>query len=152
MGKEVLLVAPWPFAAPIDYADILLQYNDSTECAVNAFDWIYNNLSELEVLSADLAKDAEVKEKKLNLLRLGIGNEIAESERIQLLSYFVEFNAYFKAKNKDKSIFIGRKGTGKSALFIKLEDEFEKEEHSYNVILKPDSYDLYREFAISRFI
>ncbi|MFA5072800.1 MAG: hypothetical protein WC539_02705 [Nitrospirota bacterium] len=152
LDKNVLLVAPAPFNAPIDYDDILVEYTSSEECVIKTEDWIRTQLgsvsSKHQVVRVPEA-DAIVVDKKYNLLKLGIGCEIAEEEKESLLHYFVEIEAYKKAASRSLSVFVGRKGSGKSALFIKLEKDLEKEAINYNVILKPDSDELLENVELS---
>lgn len=148
LSKSVLLVAPSPFSAPIDYSDILVQYTDSAECASKAMDWLTGNVQAIvKAVSAESSTDKF--DKKLNLLKLGIGCEIAEEEKDALHSYFIEVDAYRKAFERKQSIFVGRKGTGKSAIFIKLEADLDLDHNNYNIILKPDSEELLENLELS---
>lgn len=146
LGRKVLLVAPSPFKAPIDYEDILIEYSSCHDCVDRTLDWIIKGIEAKPAL--------EVKEKatgdiQLNLLKLGIGCEIAEFERKDLLNYFIEIDAYHKAFSRNSSIFIGRKGSGKSAIFIKLESALNLDQKNYNVILRPDSDELLGNVELS---
>lgn len=152
LEKKVLLIAPTPFRAPIDYTDILIEYDSADDCVLKTEEWIERNIKEsLTKLVEEGEISSQVKEEmKLNLLKLGIGCEIAEHERDDLLNYFIEIDAYHKALNNIQSIFIGSKGTGKSAIFIKLEDELCKDKRNYNIILKPDSFELLENIEMSK--
>jgi len=147
LDKKVLLIAPSPFDAPIDYTDILIQYNESSECASKATIWIQHNIlpKTREMIPR---KEALVDDKKINLLKLGIGCGTAEEEKDDLLSYFIEIDAYKKAFERKQSIFVGRKGTGKSAIFIRLESELDEDNNNYNIILRPDSEELLENVEI----
>lgn len=147
LGKRVLLIAPSPFNAPIDYTDILLEYDDVSDCIAKANDWIEINIKKLDNVTKCV--DRIIDDKKLNLLKLGIGCEIAEEEKSELLNYFIEIDAYEKALDRKQSIFVGRKGTGKSAIFIKLESDLDQDTNNYNIILKPDSEELLEHIELS---
>lgn len=143
LGKKVLLIAPSPFDAPIDYTDILLEYKDSDECLSKVKTWIFKNQKEKkETISNDLQISNDKEEKKLNLLRLGIGYEIAEDEENTLLNYYIASDFYNSAFNRQSTIIVGRKGSGKSALFIKLLDDYKESNDVINVVIKPDSDEL----------
>lgn len=147
LSKNVLLLAPRPFQAPIDYEDILIQYNSSEECAISCDDWIKERI---KLRIATPVRQPEIIDDQIEtLLRLGIGNEVAEEEKRELHNYFIEFEAYKKASQKELSIFVGRKGTGKSALFIKLEKDFNLNESNFNIILKPESDELLENLELS---
>lgn len=147
LEKEVLLIAPTPFKAPIDYSDILVEYTDSSDCVKKVEAWIKRS-KKLSLISTkpDINNENEI---TYDLLKLGLGIEIAEDEKENLIHYFVETDAYKKAFDRPITIFIGRKGSGKSATFIKLEKDLEQEEINYNVILKPDSDELLENVAFT---
>lgn len=146
--KKVLLIAPSPFNAPIDYTDILVEYNDAKSCVTKVFEWLNINISPL----AELEKSAPVKtseEHDINLLKLGLGCEIAEEEKNDLLNYFIETHSYHLAFEKSKTIFVGRKGTGKSALYIKLDNDLSTDNLNYVIALKPESNELLENVEVS---
>jgi hypothetical protein len=134
LGKKVLLVAPKPYYAPIDYSDLLFDYNSADECVSFISEWLPKKKKQTKTVSEE--------DKELNLLKLGIGYSIAEDEKTDLLAYFIETHAYTQALKSRSSIFYGRKGTGKTALYIKLYDEFSQYENTYLVGLKPESTEL----------
>ncbi|WP_078124398.1 P-loop ATPase, Sll1717 family [Leptospira alexanderi] len=145
LGKKVLILAPSPFKAPIDYEDILLEYENTTECAVKTDDWLRETLHNVPSPNIVNKNDDQIEE---TLLRLGIGAEVAESEKDDLLNYFIESEAYRKAQTQEISIFVGRKGTGKTALFIRLEKDFDSKIENYNIVLKPESDELLEDVEI----
>lgn len=152
LGKKVLLIAPSPFRAPIDYSDILIEYGFAEECVIKTEDWIKKNIAEMVVEEEGtlIEKASYVEKKKFNLLKLGVGCEIAEEEKDRLLNYFIKIDAYEKAFSREQSIFVGRKGTGKSAIFIKLANDLEMDERNYNVILKPEAEELLENIEMSK--
>ena len=152
-NKKVLLIAPEPFRAPIDYSDILMEYSNSEDCVAKAINWI--DSQQLEYISntkKNIKQDLndDLNDNKLNLLKLGIGYEIAEEENENLLDYFVEYESYKNAFNRDCSIIVGRKGSGKSALYIKLVNDYLDVNDVYNVTIKPDSEELLENVEFSK--
>lgn len=150
LNKKVLLVAPTPFNAPIDYSDILIEYYDSEECRLKVRNWIEIQKRNKDIPEREETKVPDINDKKDNLLKLGIGYEIAEEEGHNLLDYFIEYDSYKKAFSRSSSIFVGRKGSGKSALFIKLLSDYKDDKDIYNVIIKPDSDELLDNVEFSR--
>lgn len=150
LGKKVALVAPKPFRAPIDYGDILIEYESSQDCVAKIDGWYKQRRSEL-VLSHHQQIFEDVQDsKRFNLLKLGIGYEMAEEE-VDLLSYFIEVETYIKATRRNTSIITGRKGSGKTAIFIKLKDDFtERGRNSYTVILRPEADELLDDVELSK--
>jgi len=132
-GKNVVLVAPKPYYAPIDYSDILLEYSSSAECIRRVSDW----LQRLKKVVLAVVDD----DKELNLLKLGIGCSIAEDEKDDLAEYFIETQSYKEALKNRNTIFYGRKGTGKTALYIKIIKDNDYD-NIYVIGLKPESTEL----------
>jgi hypothetical protein len=143
-GISLLMLAPHPFRAPMDYADILMQYSGTGDCALRAEEWLDNRLIAIKNAIPGSETTQKPPDREFNLLKLGIGFEVAENEKENLEHYFVEMEAYRKAKEKTNqfSIFVGRKGTGKSALFLKLEKELLETNEAFNIILRPEALDL----------
>lgn len=64
------------------------------------------------------------------------GDDSAEKDPC-LLNYFVASDSFRRLHEKSKSIVIGRKGSGKSALRKKLEETFSKEDNTYVINISP---------------
>lgn len=147
LNKRVLLIAPSPFNAPIDYTDILIEYEDANSCVKKVTSWLNVNVTQAKNYKVAHVKNKE--EHDLNLLKLGLGCEIAEEEKDDLLYYFIETHSYYTALEKTKTIFVGRKGTGKSALYIKLENDLKANDMNYIIALKPESRELLENVELS---
>ena len=145
LGKKVLLVAPKPFAAPIDYNDILIEYGSAEDCVNQIQSWLIKSNKKGPKNVIDSEED-----KELNLIKLGIGCSVAEDEKEELLNYFIETNAYNKALKSRLSIFFGRKGSGKTALYIKLYSYFQFQPDTILLGLKPESTELIDNIQISK--
>lgn len=146
-NRQILLTAPSKYKAPLDYSEILLQYEDSTDLCINVEEW----LDRVITLFGICGKKVELikKEHEFNLIKLGVGCEIAEEEKEGLLSYFVETASYNAALNYEKSLVVGRKGSGKSAIYIKLLDEVSQDPLNFIINLKPESDELLEDIEMS---
>lgn len=71
---------------------------------------------------------------KLNAITWG--DDSAERDS-HLLSYFIDTESYQRLLKKEKFIVTGRKGSGKSALRKKLEEEFASEGNTYVINIAP---------------
>ncbi|MDP4121297.1 MAG: hypothetical protein Q8876_09650, partial [Bacillota bacterium] len=146
LGKKVLLVSPITNSIPIDYDEICVQYNDSEDCVNNIDNWIKRRKKKLSPISPKINKfDHET-----SLLMLGIGYSVAEHEKDQLMHYFVPTYAFNEAKKRNSLIFYGRKGTGKTAIYYKLLDEFDDQDTVLTIQLKPESSDLIENIRASK--
>lgn len=153
LDKNVLLVAPSnKYDIPLDYKNITIKYSNSSECIKKTEQWLlkYQPLNQIENKNDVTENKKNQIDYELNLLKLGIGCEIAEEEQKELLNYFIENEAYNIALKKTKSIFIGRKGTGKSAIFFKLLHELSLDNKNYIIQLKPESDELLDDIELSK--
>jgi hypothetical protein len=144
LGKKVLLVAPAPFSAPIDYSDILIDYSSSDDCLNKTEKWINTCFVELKNEDKKLTEKNEPIDEtvqELNLLKLGIGYGVAEQEELSSAENFVEIDAYNESLNpsRKKIIILGRKGSGKSEIFLRLNERFVSDRNNFIVVIKPDS-------------
>ncbi|WP_429884369.1 P-loop ATPase, Sll1717 family [Geoalkalibacter halelectricus] len=64
------------------------------------------------------------------------GDDSAERD-VDLLSYFIDTESYDRLARKSKTIVIGRKGSGKSALRKKLENDFSKDSDTHVINISP---------------
>ncbi|UCZ55623.1 ATP-binding protein [Desulfurispirillum indicum] len=64
------------------------------------------------------------------------GNDSAEKDA-HLLEYFVDSKAFQRVSEGRKSIVVGRKGSGKSALLKKLGEHFSEQSNTYLTVLTP---------------
>jgi hypothetical protein len=79
---------------------------------------------------------------RTTLERINLGEWIAENESEDLAEYFIPTASYNEALHANHSIFVGRKGTGKSATFYKLQDELSRDPRNHVCIIKPVAYEL----------
>ena len=155
LDKKILLLAPGPYKAPIDYTDMLLEYFESNQCLDNLKFWIDQNInsdSSLELHDSKSSEDAfsNIQTKELSLLKLGIGVGVAEKDDM-MAGCFVETNAYNNiCNNKTGLIVVGRKGVGKTAIFLKLIEDVQEKNHIFNIVLKPDSTELLENVELAR--
>src|SRR6185312_6857424 len=71
---------------------------------------------------------------------LSLGDPIAENEFQTLARYFLRTDEFGRASRGEVNLVVGRKGTGKTALFSQLRNE--KRENTRNIVvdLKPEGY------------
>lgn len=72
----------------------------------------------------------------MRISEINWGDDSAENDP-NLLEYFIDSDAFQRLRRKSKSIVIGRKGSGKSALRKKLEQEFCEQENTFVVNIAP---------------
>lgn len=72
----------------------------------------------------------------MELRRIEWGDDSAERD-VDLLSYFIDTESYDRLTRKSKTIVIGRKGAGKSALRKKLESDFSQDADTHVINISP---------------
>lgn len=144
-GSEVILLAPAKYDPPLDYHDILVRYTSSDDLIIHAIDWLSARFKDILLKRAVVLRQHET-----NLIKLGIGCDIAENESQALLSYFVHTGSYQAALNYEKTLLVGRKGSGKTAIYIKLSDELPSDFKNYVVKLQPESAELLDDVILAQ--
>lgn len=73
---------------------------------------------------------------------LNIGSNVAEEEEENLIAYYHPMDPYLRAERGEARVVLGRKGSGKTALFYRLARR--KTEKKQNIVLdlQPESYQL----------
>lgn len=143
MGKAVLILCEGEYLAPLDYRDLTRNYATAAAATRHLNAW----LPPLEQRWRDQAQLRENQSARLRLateLRgLYLGEYIAENEGEALVDgYFVETTAYSDAVAGNHTIFVGRKGTGKSANFLQLAAHLAGDARNVLSVIKPVAYEL----------
>lgn len=76
------------------------------------------------------------------LTSLTFGDPMAENEFQTLGAYFLETDQYLRALRGEVNLVVGRKGTGKTALFSQVRDRIRRDRQNIVVDLKPEGYQL----------
>jgi hypothetical protein len=131
-----LIIHPAEFSPPLDVRDSTKKYRqpgDITD-AVQAFS--------LEI--TDFSQQARSKKSPSStiLTKLSVGDPTAENEMTSLSDYYLSTDEYRKALRGEVNLVVGRKGSGKTALFVQLRDAKRNRKANIVVDLKPEGYQL----------
>ena len=141
-GKHLLMLAHEPYESPIDYRELLKTHSTAAECKSIASSWLDDVERKFSERTVEAHKYAEVIRAHSELQTISIGDHIAENESQGLLHYFIPTASYEEALASKRSIFIGRKGSGKTAILYKLEDEIGSDVRNHICLVKPIAYEL----------
>ncbi|MBI3564334.1 MAG: hypothetical protein HY079_03970 [Elusimicrobia bacterium] len=141
LGNHVLLTAPSKFKAPLDYEEILVQYESAEDLCAKIKVWLESQFEGV------ITEPKEVH--ALNLIKLGVGCEVAEQEQEGLLHYFVETASYQVAMRQERTMILGRKGSGKSAIYIKAANALSRDPNNFVIALKPESIELLEDIELA---
>lgn len=144
VGSNVptLMLAHAPFASPIDYRDMLMVHSTANECLTYSRQWL--DSIEREYRENQQTYQAHKHDQRAlgELQSLFVGEPIAENESEQLTEYFVETSQYLEALNAQQTLFVGRKGTGKTANLVKIADELAQDKRNFICIIQPVGHEI----------
>jgi hypothetical protein len=144
MSRPLLLLAEAEYVTPIDFRELLFSYKSAGEAAKYLRQWI----SPIEKDYREKAIQADARASTLRLrvdLRdfyVEIGEFLAENEPNTLENYFIDTTAYNEALAGSRQIFVGRKGTGKTANMLALTAEIQRDKDNVIVPLQPLGYEI----------
>ena len=136
------MLAEDDFWTPIDYRDAVKHYKDAPQARSYLEEW----LTPVEVALKTQQEAVEVQptaKLATDLNNLRFGEHIAENEERELIGdYFIPTVAYHDALRGNQTVFIERKGTGKTANLIKLEHELNSRNQNVVCVIKPERYQM----------
>ena len=145
-GKRVVMLQQNQQPQPIDYRDVVLTYDlprKIHEMLIPALGEVIEQIQTMRFVPTALPIT--------QLEKLDLGDLAAENEIKALDSYFIPTAQYHKAKQGHARLVVGRKGTGKSALFYSLRSTFRPLKTHLVLDLRPEGYQLVklREFVLA---
>jgi hypothetical protein len=136
LDRPVLLLAEHDYSAPIDYEDDLQLYGSARECALLLDRW----LSRQNLQPKAGARSQRVRlSSELRTLRFG--EHVAENEIDTLAEYFIETSAFDDVLATRNALFVGRKGSGKTANMLQAAARLSEDVRNLVVVIKPASYE-----------
>lgn len=136
MGKPTLILAPSSVHVPLDIRDAAWAFSrpeDISEGIARLALQITEYLQQADPIPLEHATPIQI---------LQIGAPTAENEMTTLSGYFLKTDQYTRARRGDVNLVVGRKGAGKTALFIQLRDQIRADKRNVVVDLKPEGYQL----------
>ena len=141
--KPLLMLAEGDFLSPIDYRDYLKNYNSARNALGFLKEWLPTVEDALKT-EQKLTRRAKSSDRfAVDLKRLRFGEYLAENEVESLVTeYFIRTVAYEDAVKGKQTVFVGRKGSGKTANLMKLTDELSKRRDNLVCVIKPQAYQM----------
>lgn len=123
--------------APMDYRNSITNSTFRGETVRHVEEYCGATLIRNQSVSKRSSRDS------LGLLgQLDLGSPVAEYETQQLDFYFVETAEYYRALRAEGAVVSGRKGSGKSALYLKIVEVLGREKRRCICDLRPASHNL----------
>jgi Cdc6-like AAA superfamily ATPase len=143
LAKHVLILIEGDDLAPLDYRDMLKQYQTAAAAVRHLEAWLAPLEAEWSESVHSRRQNLDRKRRALELKSLNLGDYIAENEGDGLVDgYFIETAAYQEALDGTHTVFVGRKGTGKSANFLQLASRLRADSRNLLSVIKPVAYEL----------
>ncbi|MHB0922164.1 MAG: hypothetical protein B7X31_00010 [Thiomonas sp. 13-66-29] len=136
MGKPTLILAQASAETPLDVRDAVKRFSRSEDIVAHIASFSLEITEHLQQADPTPLKDLTP------LQSLEIGDPTAENEMTTLGSYFLSTDQFSKALRGEVNLVVGRKGAGKTALFIRLRDRTRADKRNVVLDLKPEGYQL----------
>jgi len=136
MGKQALVLQDGRHPVPLDLRDAADTYMslDDINRRIELFAGdVYEILQRRD--EAELTPGSA-------LQRITLGDPMAENEFQTLGAYYVQTDEYNRALRGEVNLVVGRKGTGKTALFFQVRDRVRRDKQNVVIDLKPEGYQL----------
>jgi hypothetical protein len=143
LGKPLLMLADrTDLLAPLDYRDLLKQHSTATEAIAQLEQWLHPIQEQWTESRKAQQEYASTIKLATELSGLQLGEYVAENEEDRLSEYFVDTSAYHEALRGSHTIFVGRKGSGKTSDLIQLAATLSADVRNIVCVIKPIAYEL----------
>ena len=137
LEKHLLMIAREPFECPADYGALLKKYDTAQE-SVRAFQSWESTLEFVRRRDRGRQAVSNAAKVSIEVRDLALGDHVAEHEGRVLDEYFVETETYDAVQRPGLSIVVGRRGSGKSATLIALQEEYRHDKKVHVCGISPD--------------
>ena len=136
LDKETLILKKGAWPAPLDIRDDVVEYSGQ--------DQLIRALSDFaaRVHEARYASQLPAAGPTNKLAKLNLGDPAAESEEPLLKNYFLELEEFRQVLEGRAHVAIGRKGSGKTAIFYQVRDRLSASKANIIVALNPEAFQL----------
>ena len=144
LSDLTLVLSQEPAVVPLDLKDMFKTYPTAKMAGDLARLWMSKVTEAVHESSSKKVKRRSRKRSAQKLRGLTFGQNMAENERNEITEYLIETGPFQSALDGRALLFVGRKGTGKSANVIAIEERL-RDEHGVLVCpIKPLGYMLDR--------
>lgn len=138
LDVATLMLAHSPYHTRVDFDELLKVHGTADEAILYVSPWLDKIKGRYHQRS-----EPTLKSRTANLLRtIDMGEYVAEYEEERLETYFVETAEYLQALMGNQTLFVGRKGTGKTANLIRIETELLKDRRNEVIPIRPVAYEI----------
>jgi hypothetical protein len=142
MNKPLLMLAESEYVSALDYRDLLYRYPDAASCRSRLDHWLGRTLQPVRGRLAEARDAAAALRLSTELKSVDLGEYVAENEVLGLEDYYVETAAFREVLSGASRVYVGSKGTGKSAAALRAEAVLRRDARKLVCSIKPPGYDL----------
>lgn len=140
LARPTLLLQHGHWDTPLDVRDAVETYESDAH-----FNGLFRDFAERVFDSLYASPPAPGSERPRNILaNLNLGHPAAEDEQVELSSYFLEREEYRQVLDGRANIVVGRKGSGKTAVWVRVRDKLRENRARVVIDLNPEAAQLRR--------
>ncbi|WP_029050291.1 P-loop ATPase, Sll1717 family [Cupriavidus sp. amp6] len=136
LQKPLLMLAPAGYDAPLDVRDDVKTYRFPDDIPEMVSELALEITEYQQMVNPSPVTGATI------LQNLRVGDPTAENEMATLANYYLRTDQYTRTINGDVNLVVGRKGAGKTALFLQIRDRTRADKRNIVVDLKPEGFQL----------
>ncbi len=137
MERQLLLLQSGDEPVPLDYRDLARSFKFLGQIDDYVADFATAVVASMQSWVRPISDQPETL-----LSRLTLGASSAENEYQELGDYYLETDEFRRAVRGEVQIVLGRKGSGKTALFFQLRDRLRRDRRIVVLDLKPEGFQL----------
>ena len=138
LEKPTLIVKHGDWGVPLDIRDETSTYYDDKQLGSLIVSF------SARVHDVLFSEPPETRGRANLLSEMNIGDPAAENEEAQLVHYFLERGEYRQILEQRTNIVVGRKGSGKTAVFVRVRDQLKADRANIVLDLSPETHELKR--------
>jgi hypothetical protein len=144
LGRRLLVLGENISLQPIDYRDLMRSYKNAHEAETLTKSFISRVEPDLVRYRDYTGHDIKTPGAPIGtiLSYADLGDYVAENEQVGLHNYFVETAEFTNALQPRCTVFVGRKGTGKTANFYMTGNHLMENQRNLVCMIKPKEYEL----------
>ena len=139
LNKDLLILQDNDGPIPLDYRDFVSVYKNYED-----IDRHINEFAPRVIESLQYENEFIQHRNKALLANIDLGAPAAENEMVKLGNYYVDTDEHKQVLNGSIRLAVGRKGSGKTALFFQVRDQLRRDKRRIVLDLKPEGHQLKR--------
>jgi hypothetical protein len=136
-GKVLLLLQDGEEPVPLDYRDLVQVFMHPSQ-----IDEAIGDFATRVTEALQQARYVKTEQDQSLLERVSFGASAAENELRELSTYYLDTDQFQRALRGEVRLVVGRKGSGKTAVFAQVRDRVRQDRQNIVVDLRPDGYQL----------